>query len=76
MEERVFSIIKKVINNESTVMDKNATVTDVMNSISFVEMIILLEDEFNFEFDDDSLIISKFQTIGDIIDYVSSKSNN
>lgn len=57
-------------------MDKNATVTDVMNSISFVEMIILLEDEFNFEFDDDSLIISKFQTIGDIIDYVSSKSNN
>lgn len=76
MEERVFSIIKKVINNESTVMDKNATVTDVMNSISFVEMIILLEDEFNFEFDDDRLIISKFQTIGDVIDYVSSKSNN
>lgn len=57
-------------------MDKNATVTDVMNSISFVEMIILLEDEFNFEFDDDRLIISKFQTIGDVIDYVSSKSNN
>ena len=41
--------------------------------MSFVQMIIELEDEFGFEFSDNKMILSEFETIADIIKYVESE---
>ena len=44
-----------------------------VDSITFVTLVVALEGEFNFEFDDEMLLISAFPTIKSIIDYVELK---
>jgi len=44
-----------------------------LDSITFIKIIVALESVFDFEFDDEMLLITKFPTIGTMIDYVQSK---
>lgn len=44
-----------------------------LNSITFIKIIVNLESEFDFEFDDEMLVITAFPTIGSMVDYVKSK---
>jgi acyl carrier protein len=44
-----------------------------LNSITFVKLAVLIENEFGIEFDDESLEPSKLKTVGDIIDYIQSQ---
>ena len=37
-------------------------------------MVVALETEFNFEFDDEMLSFSNFKTIGQLVDYVKAQS--
>ena len=43
-----------------------------INSLSFIELLVALENEFEFEFDDDMLLIEEFPTVKDLVDYVQS----
>lgn len=45
-------------------------------SISFIKIIVELEKNFNFEFDDEMLQYTKFNNIKSIIDYVEFKLND
>ncbi|NLA83679.1 MAG: acyl carrier protein [Clostridiales bacterium] len=45
-----------------------------IDSTKFINMVVALENEFGFEFDDENLLVSKFPTIKSIIDYVESKA--
>ncbi len=47
-----------------------------MNSIYYVKLIIVIEQEFGFEFDDDFMIMDKFQSLNEIVDYVVEKLKN
>ena len=44
-----------------------------LDFINFVNLVIALEMEFDFEFDDDKLLISKFPTVLSLIEYVDEK---
>lgn len=44
-----------------------------IDSINFVKLVITLEMKFNFEFDDDKLLISEFPTVQSLIEYVDKK---
>lgn len=44
-----------------------------LDSINFVKLVIILEMEFNFEFDDDKLLISEFPTVQSLVEYVDEK---
>ncbi len=44
-----------------------------VDSITFITVVVALEDEFNFEFDDEMLLITAFPTIKSVIEYVESK---
>ena len=44
-----------------------------MNSISFIKMVIDLEREFNFEFEDEALNYSKFTSLNLLCDYVEEQ---
>ncbi len=46
-----------------------------VSSIEFIKLIVVLEDEFSIEFEDEALDMSKFQKVSDIYDYVSNKVN-
>lgn len=44
-----------------------------LDSIKFVKIIILLEEKFDFEFEDEDLLINKFQTINSIKDVIKKR---
>ena len=41
-----------------------------INSIAFIELAVLVEDEFEFEFSDDMLDIEMFQNVDSLITYI------
>lgn len=47
--------------------------TGIVNSLEFVSIVIDLELEFDIEFDDDMLLISSYENIGQLVDYISKK---
>ena len=75
IQKRVFEIIvsnlsEKVIGNVSLDMDFDNIGFD---SITFIKTIVALECEFDFEFDDEMLLITAFPTIRSMTEYVESK---
>jgi acyl-coenzyme A synthetase/AMP-(fatty) acid ligase/acyl carrier protein len=75
LQQKAFTIIKSnfkenLINDIS--LDTN--LLDIgINSITFINIVISLEAAFDFEFDDDMLILEKLPDICNIIKYVESK---
>lgn len=67
----VVSLSEKVSDNVSLDMDFNIIGLD---SITFIQTIVALECEFNFEFEDEMLLITKFPTVKSMVEYVESKT--
>lgn len=44
-----------------------------VESINFITIIVEIEDDFGIEFDDENMISSNYQTVGDFVNYVKSK---
>jgi amino acid adenylation domain-containing protein len=75
IQKRAFEVIianlsEKVSDNVSLDMDFNSI---GLNSITFIKTIVALEREFDFEFDDEMLLITKFPTVKSMVEYVESK---
>ena len=75
IQKRAFEVIisnvsEKVSNNISLDMDFNSIGLD---SITFIKTIVALEGEFDFEFDDEMLLITKFPTVKSMVEYVEIK---
>ncbi|MBO4863997.1 MAG: amino acid adenylation domain-containing protein [Eubacterium sp.] len=71
IESAILLFAKGALEDEAIELDLDTELMKVgMNSISFVTMIIDIEDEFDIEFDDDSTI-SDFISFRDISEYVS-----
>lgn len=77
VQKRAFEIIieslsEKNSDDVSLYMDFNSIGLD---SITFIKTIVALECEFDFEFDDEMLLITKFPTVKSMVEYVESKVN-
>ena len=72
--EKVRSIVAKTLNiEESKIELETSLVNDLgADSIDAVEIIMELEDEFGIEIPDED--VEGIQTIGDIVEYINSKS--
>jgi len=46
-----------------------------INSITFIQIIVSLENEFDFEFEDEKLLFKEFPTVKSMVDYVISRTN-
>lgn len=75
IQKRAFDVIVENLNEMS--LDNLSIDTDFssigLDSITFIKTIVGLECEFDFEFDDEMLLITKFPTIRTMIEYVESK---
>lgn len=76
IQKRAFEVIisnlsEKISDNISVDMDFNSIGLD---SITFITIIVALEGEFDFEFDDEMLLITKFPTVRSMVEYVESKT--
>ena len=71
----VLTRIKESIENE--IMDPIVLEDDLssigVNSITFIKIVVDLETEFDFEFDDEMLSYKSFPTINSLVEYVDSK---
>ncbi len=65
------SMDERFTNNVS--MDSDFT-TIGLDSITFIKIVVSLESEFDFEFDDDMLFVTKFPNIKTMVEYVESKT--
>ena len=75
--EKAFSIIKSNIEeaiSSSVTIDTELFTADI-DSIAFIKIVVSLEEVFNFEFDDEKLLITAFPKINDMINYVDLKVN-
>ena len=76
IEERVLKIIANNISISSySEIDTSANLANIgVDSISFIRIVVSIEREFDFEFDDEMLVITYFPTVKAIIDYVRKKT--
>ena len=70
----IFEMIKSVVEREIS-FDDEFSQSDI-DSITFIKIVVALENAFDFEFDDEKLLITEFPTFRSIVEYVESKINN
>ena len=77
IEEKVLQIIKTNIDledpSEEIGLEDDLLLLGI-NSISFVKIVVALEDEFDMEFDDEDLDYSLFRNANILIDYIKKNS--
>lgn len=69
MIKKIIMVILDQLNVNLTIeqVTEGSRLEDIgINSLNFIQVIVALEDEFDVEFDDEELEISKFLTIQDI----------
>lgn len=71
IEVDVIKIVQKYVTNNKQIEKKNMLKTLGINSVSFIRIIVELEEFFEIDFDDDSLNLSRFKTVKALIYYIS-----
>lgn len=72
------NILEVIINTlqekpNSVVIDSTTKLIDIdIDSITFIQIIVQLENSFNVAFEDDKLLFSAFPTVGSMVAYVES----
>ena len=75
IKEKIIRIIKENTSGFTGEINETSSFKELgYDSISFIKTILAIEDGFGFEFDDEYIIISKYQCIGDMVDYVIKKA--
>lgn len=72
MLDKMTQIIREQTGDESIVITRNSVLlADLgMNSFDLINMVCVLEDEFDVEIPD--RVIGNFKTVGDVVDYIST----
>jgi len=74
MKERVKELIAVNFLSGNEAFGDSDTLRNLgLTSLQFVELIILLENEFGFEIPDDDIIPGRFSSVRNIAEYVESK---
>lgn len=71
----VIKIIKNIIKScEGIEIHENTLLEDLgIDSLKFVEMVLEIESHFEFQFDDEMLLIKEFPNVESIIKYIKVK---
>ena len=73
-QTKIFQVIVPNLNPEIGDVTLETGFSDAgVDSITFIKIIVALESEFDFEFDDEMLLITAFPTIKSMIEYVETK---
>ncbi|EFM11968.1 phosphopantetheine-binding protein [Paenibacillus curdlanolyticus YK9] len=77
IERTVRKVIGDVMDHpdlDANTMDVNEDLFDYgLNSVSFIKIVVGIETEYDFEFEDEILVGEGFNTVGCFIDYVSTR---
>ena len=70
MKKKILSCIQESVKEESIVLQSDSILAESIDSLTFVKMIVALEREFEFEFEDEMLSVSKIEKIEDLKNYL------
>lgn len=71
--KKIFDTLVSVIDFKECDITLETELSNInIDSITFIKIVVALENEFDFEFDDDMLAIIKFPTIKSLITYIES----
>jgi len=75
MQEKIFYIINNIYYEikKNKIALETEFVNIEINSIIFIKIVVALEEAFDFEFDDEKLLIAEFPTVKSIVEYVEAK---
>jgi len=75
LQKQVLGVIISNIDSKSPDnINVNTDFTSIgFDSITFIKTIVALENEFDFEFDDEMILITKFPTVKSMVEYVEAK---
>ncbi|MDR2407856.1 MAG: non-ribosomal peptide synthetase [Bacteroidales bacterium] len=74
LDDEIFNTIKENINENIRDLPPNSDFLSLgLDSITYIKLIIALEEKFNFEFEEDMLVITSFQNIDSMIQYVKQR---
>ena len=73
-QKRIFQVIVSILNeNFLENISIHSTLANCFDSITFIKVVVTLEVEFNFQFEDEMLIMTKFPIMKTLVEYVESK---
>lgn len=77
-ERKLYAAVEKTVSiPSSTVLCRKTKLTSLdLSSVMYVTLIVTLEDEFDIEFDEESLLINAFETLGDLLKCVEHHIEN
>lgn len=75
MKEKIFEIIRNACALEENIDEKTKLDEISLNSLSFIEVIVKIEEEFDIEFDFEEVDFTNWQTVEEIIKKVKELSN-
>lgn len=71
IDAQVIQAIIDCNDNWSSVITIDTPLSDIaVDSMSFVKIVVAIEDKFGLRFDDDKLSISEFPTVQSLIEYI------
>lgn len=72
--ERIIEVIKGVIGENDKELTSDTKVESIgVSSIDYIKILIMLETEFDIEFDDDDLVLDENTCISDLASKVCAK---
>ncbi len=72
---KIIEIVKKNLSYSKDINKSNVLEDIGIDSLTFIKIIIEIENEFSFEFEDSAVSLYAFSTMQDLIEYVYKHSN-
>ncbi|HBB29076.1 MAG TPA: hypothetical protein DC000_07490 [Clostridiales bacterium] len=77
IENQLIAIYQKYIKDNNEVLTLEEKMKDMnINSVDYIKIIIDIENQFDIEFEDEALMPGNFETILDMVNYISKLTNN
>lgn len=73
MKEKILTFIQANVMEQDIELQPDSILEESIDSITFVKIIVALEEEFGFEFEDEMLSFSKIASVEDLVNYVESR---
>ena len=74
IEKRILGVFEDILELEpGTVKMEDTFEEKEIDSILFIRLVVQCETEFNIQFEDEMLLITKFPSVGTFVEYVQSR---
>ena len=77
MKEQIVKILQIIFKDENLQISEDADLSELgLTSISLINAIVELEDYFDFEFNDDDLLVDQLNTVNKIEECIKKNLSN